>query len=260
MPIEILVARADGSLAISSDRGQTWRRRGANGRLTRVARDAPWLAWTEERFMSVGDMALDPTHPDRLWFAEGVGVWQTSVNPEFDGDSSIVYASRTAGIEQLVANQIISPPGGKPLLASWDRPVFRIEDPDRYPSRHGPDNAHAIVMGWAVDYAASEPSYVAGLFNWWGVESSAFSHDGGKTWTPFASYPPLMSAGKIGGSLAVSTPLNLVWAPSTTVSLITRATAARLGCRPRFPAFPPPATPGGASPTTSTAILSRPIA
>ena len=210
----ILVARADGSLAISPDRGQTWRRRGANGRLTRVARDAPWLAWTEERFMSVGDMALDPAHPDRLWFAEGIGVWQTSVNEESDGDSSIVYASRSAGIEQLVANQIIAPPGGKPLLASWDRPVFRIEDPNRYPSRHGPDNAHAIVMGWAIDYAASEPSYVAGLFNWWGVELSAFSRDGGKTWTPFPSYPPLMSAGKIGGSLAVSTPLNLVWAPS----------------------------------------------
>ena len=185
-----------------------------SGRLTRVARDVPWLAWTEERFMSVGDMALDPAHPDRLWFAEGIGVWQTSVNEEFDDDPSLVYASRSAGIEQLVANQIIAPPGGKPLLASWDRPVFRIDDPNRYPSRHGPDNAHAIVMGWALDFAASEPNYVAGLFNWWGVEASAFSRDGGRTWTPFASYPPLMSAGKIGGSLAVSSPLNLVWAPS----------------------------------------------
>jgi photosystem II stability/assembly factor-like uncharacterized protein len=210
----ILVARADGSLAISADRGRTWRRRGANGRLTRFARDVPWLAWTEERFMSVGDMALDPAHPDQLWFAEGIGVWQTSVNEASDDDPSLIYASRSAGIEQLVANQIIAPPGGKPLLASWDRPVFRIEDPNRYPSRHGPNNAHAIVMGWALDYAAGEPNYIAGLFNWWGVEASAFSRDGGRSWTPFTSYPPLMSANKIGGSLAVSTPLNIVWAPS----------------------------------------------
>jgi len=210
----VLVARADGSLAISSDRGQTWRRRGAKGRLIRFARDVPWLAWTEERFMSVGDMALDPGHPDRLWFAEGIGVWETSVNEGSDDDPSLVYASRNAGIEQLVANQIIAAPGGKPLLASWDRPVFRIENSDRYPSRHGPDNAHAIVMGWALDYAPREPSYVAGLFNWWGVEASAFSRDGGKTWTPFASYPPLTSAGKIGGSLAASSPLNLVWVPA----------------------------------------------
>jgi photosystem II stability/assembly factor-like uncharacterized protein len=215
----ILVARSDGSLAISSDSGKTWRPRGrrrrfASGRLTRVARDVPWLAWTEESFMSVGDMALDPVHPDRLWLAEGIGVWQTSVNEAFDGDPSLVYESRSAGVEQLVANQIVAPPGGKPLLASWDRPVFRIDDPDRYPSRHGPNNSHAIVMGWALDYAASEPSYVAGIFNWWGVEESAFSRDGGTTWTPFPSSPPATSAGKIGGSLAVSTPLNLVWAPS----------------------------------------------
>jgi photosystem II stability/assembly factor-like uncharacterized protein len=210
----ILIARADGSLAVSSDRAKTWRSRGANGRLTRVARDAPWLAWTEERFMTVGDMALDPGHPDQLWFAEGIGVWNTSVNKESDGDPSLVYASRSAGVEELVANEIIAPPGGAPLLASWDRPVFRVEDPDRYPSRHGPNNAHAIVMGWALDFAAGQPNYVAGLFNWWGVEQSAFSHDGGRSWTPFASYPPLTSAGKIGGSLAVSSPLNLVWAPS----------------------------------------------
>jgi photosystem II stability/assembly factor-like uncharacterized protein len=210
----ILIARDGGSLAISSDRGKTWRRRGEHGRMVRVARDVPWLAWTEERYMSVGDMALDPTHPDRLWFAEGIGVWRTSVDAESDGDPSLVYASRSAGIEQLVANQIIAPPGGKPLLASWDRPVFRIDDPNRYPSRHGPNNDHAIVMGWALDYAASEPNYVAGLFNWWGVEASAFSRDGGRTWTPLPSYPPLTSAGKIGGSLAVSSPLNLVWAPS----------------------------------------------
>jgi len=210
----ILAARSDGSLEISSDQGKTWRRRGARRRLTRIARDAPWLAWTDEQFMSVGDMALDPSHPDQLWFAEGIGVWQASVNEAFDGDPWLVFASRSAGVEQLVANQIIAPPGGKPLLASWDRPVFRIEDPDRYPSRHGPDNAHAIVMGWALDFAASQPNYIAGLFNWWGVETSGFSRDGGKTWTPFASYPPLMSDNKIGGSLAVSDPLNLVWAPS----------------------------------------------
>lgn len=211
----ILVGRADGALAISSDRGKSWRRRGAlQEQMSRVAHDAPWLAWTEERFMSVGDMALDPAHPDQLWFAEGIGVWETSANAEFDDDPSLVYASRTAGIEELVANHIVAPPGGKPLVASWDRPVFRIDDPDRYPSRHGPDNAHAIVMGWALDYAPGEPGYVAGLFNWWGVEVSGFSRDGGRSWTPFASYPPLTSAGKIGGSLAVSAPSNLVWVPS----------------------------------------------
>lgn len=213
-PERILVARADGSLAISSDRGETWRPRGANGQLFRAARDVPWLAWTEERYMTVGDMALDPSHPDQLWFAEGIGVWRASVNSMLDGDPSLTYNSQSAGIEQLVANQIIAPPGGKPLVASWDRPVFRIDDFSRYATRHGPDNANAIVMGWSLDFAPNEPNFVAGLFNWWGLEVSGFSRDGGRTWTRFSSYPPLMNAGKIGGSLAVSDTLNFVWAPS----------------------------------------------
>src|SRR5205814_879045 len=38
--------------------------------------------------------------------------------------------------------------------------------------------------------------------------------NGGQTWSAFATYPPLFSAGKLGGGLAVSTPLNLLWVPS----------------------------------------------
>ena len=81
-PNRILVARADGSLAISSDRGQTCagataptlRERTAGPRRARRA-----VAGVDRRdaYMSVGDMALDPAHPDRLWFAEGIGVWQS---------------------------------------------------------------------------------------------------------------------------------------------------------------------------------------
>jgi photosystem II stability/assembly factor-like uncharacterized protein len=48
--------------------------------------------------------------------------------------------------------------------------------------------------------------------NWWGIEKSGYSVDGGQTWTKFPTFPPI--AGKIGGGMAVSTPRNIVWAPS----------------------------------------------
>ena len=59
----------------------------------------------------------------------------------------MTFTSRSKGIEQLVANDIVSPPGGKPIVAAWDRPVFYVASPDVFPNVHGPDNQHAIVMG-----------------------------------------------------------------------------------------------------------------
>jgi hypothetical protein len=208
----IVAVREGGSLTVSVDRGATWQ--DAPTGAQRVATDVPWLGWTQESYMSVGELALDPAKRGTLWFAEGIGVWRANVPSAGSDFGPVTFVSQTAGIEQLVANQIIVPPGGSPLLASWDRPIFRIDDVAHYPTTHGPDNERAIVMGWALDYAAHEPTYVAGLFNWWGVEKSGYSNDGGRTWSRFASDPPATKDGKIGGSLAVSTPSNIVWAPS----------------------------------------------
>jgi hypothetical protein len=212
----VIAVRSGGYLDISHDKGATWGGIiwGPAGRNYRVAQDVPWLAWTKEIFMSVGDMLLDPIKPSRLWFAEGIGVWYSDLPDTAVSPQSISFASLSAGIEQLVANQILAPPGGKPLLASWDRAVFYIDNPDVYPASHGPTGDDPIVMGWSLDYAAATPAFVAGLFNWWGLERSAYSTNGGRSWSAFTTYPPAVERGKIGGSIAVSTPTNIVWAPS----------------------------------------------
>jgi hypothetical protein len=220
-PARVIAVRAGGSLDISRDRGATWSGIiwGPDGRDYRVATDIPWLAWTNERWMSVGDMLFDPAAPNRLWFAEGIGVWYTDLPNTPVPPTSIIFTSQSAGIEQLVANQVISPPGGKPVLASLDRPVFYVNNPDEFPSTHGPDNQHAIIMGWALDYASTDSAFIVGLFNWWGLEKSAYSMDGGQIWTRFATYPPTIANGKIGGGIAASTPMNMVWAPSNNSSV-----------------------------------------
>jgi hypothetical protein len=213
-PARVVAIREGGYFNQSRDRGASWD--GiiwGPGYAYRQATDIPWLAWTEESYMSVGDMAFDPAVPDKIWFAQGIGVWHTSF--PVTGVNSVTWTSQSAGIEQLVANDIVAPPGGKPVVAAWDRPVFYVADPDVFPSQHGVNNDHAIIMGWSVDYASSDPSFLVALVNWWGVEQDAYSTDGGQTWTIFPSFPGWNPGDwPIGGSIAASTPDNIVWVPA----------------------------------------------
>jgi hypothetical protein len=212
-PARIVAGSDGGSLDQSLDRGATW-----GGTIwgstanpqTRVASDVPWLAWTNENYMSSGNMIFDPSASNKLYFSEGIGVWYAGLSPTQAWNVGVIWNSQSAGIEQLVANEIVSPPAGKPLVCSWDRPVFYVNNPDVYPSTHGPDNQNAIVAGWALDWASSNPAFVAGIFNWGAVEKSGFSGDGGQTWHAFAKFPATYG---IGGSIAAASSTNMVWAP-----------------------------------------------
>ena len=68
-------------------------------------------------------------------------------------------------------------------------------------------------MGWSVDYASSNPSVVVGISDWWGVENSGLSLDGGVTWQKFATMPSF-ALNSIGGSIAAASESNFLWAPS----------------------------------------------
>ncbi len=202
-PARIVVGTEGGHLNQSLDRGATWT--GLMWEVTRKATDIPWLAWTEEGYMTNGEQRFHPTIRNRIMFAQGIGVWFTDLAPNA---KSVEWTSQSRGIEQLVANQVLAPPGGKPVLASWDRPLFYMgapTSPDRYPGSHGPDRVDSIQMGWAVDYSLSKPSHLVALVNW-GKEKSGYSTDGGKSWRVFPSQPNFGATGKLGGGIAVSTP------------------------------------------------------
>ena len=167
-----------------------------------IANDIPWLADSDTKYMTIGDMKIDPTD-GLVYFAEGVGVWKA------DWPKSLLpfnWISQSLGIEELVANDVIAPPGGKPITASWDRPFFRSDDPTKFPSNYGPING-AFAGGWALDYASSDPSFIVGLANWGAKDISGYSADGGQTWHQFVAKPDW----KLGGSIAAATPSNIVW-------------------------------------------------
>ena len=127
---------------------------------------------------------------------------------------TLTYNDMSAGIENLVANEIIVPPGGTPVLASWDRPFFKISNLNAYPTTYGPVDSNYIVAGWSVDYASSTPSFLVGLADWWGIEESGYSTNGGPTWTKFATDIPGAGSSFMGGTIAASTPQNIIWAPA----------------------------------------------
>lgn len=202
-----------GDLEFSTDGGSTWA--GITfGAGTSVSADIPWLSWAQNA-QAVGDpffdnaaMQFDPSGSNSLYMTAGIGVWHATPPNTWTG---FTWTSQSSGIEQLVANEIISPPGGHLLVGSWDRAVFTINNPDAFPSTYLPTNVNAIVAGWSLDYASNNPSYIAGVVNYGSTQESGYSADGGNTWNDFATVPPGQAQ---NGSIAAASSTDIVWLPS----------------------------------------------
>lgn len=203
----IVVGTEGGDLVQSLDGGRSWGP-GVLWKKTRVADDVPWLGWTNDSYMTNGDMRFHPTIPNLILFAEGIGVWTTELRA---ASTQVIWRSQSAGIEQLVTNKLLSTPNGKVIGSFWDRPLFLLDKPDSYPMLHGPGRDEAIQMGWDVDYSASAARHLVALVNW-GKEASGFSTDEGVTWQRFDTAPPCTANCKLGGGIAVSEPNDIVWA------------------------------------------------
>ena len=220
-PNEIVTQNSGGGLTISYDGGKTWSLFN-NGGNSVVSTDIPWLATANngptggQPWMTVASTVFDPLVPNKLWSGDGTGVYYTTNLPtaNYTWNTPTVWNDQSAGIEQLVANEIIVPPGGHPVVASWDRPFFYISNPNAYPSAYGPWTGNKLREGFSVDYASSNPSFLVGLADNWGSESSGYSTDGGQTWTTFPTFPSGAGSSFIGGTIAASTPQDIIWAPA----------------------------------------------
>ena len=204
----IYVGTNSGKLVLSTNGGRSWV---GPTRATISATDIPWLAWADDKWLSNGDMKFDPSHPNLLYFAEGTGAFYT--HPP-SNSRSVIWTSQNAGIEQLVSNWIVSPPGGKPILASWDRPAFTVTDPNEYRSRYGINNRNEIQHGASCDWASSSPTTIVCIANTSDSDSSGYSRDGGLTWSVFPAVPNEIGKAHFGGSIAASTSTNIVWVSS----------------------------------------------
>ncbi|NOK58070.1 MAG: hypothetical protein GFH27_549287n374 [Chloroflexi bacterium AL-W] len=175
--------------------------------------DIPWIeATNEEEYMSSASLTLDPHVNDRLWFPQGIGIWNTTdIN-----DAEVTWTFVSKGIEEMVSTDLVAPPGGNPVSTVYDRQGFYHANPDGFPSRPLVDDD--FWGATSVDYSGGTPSFLvhAQVKNNYFPELTgrgAYSTDGGKNWTVFASKP----TDSIGGNIAVSAtdPDVIVWLPST---------------------------------------------
>jgi photosystem II stability/assembly factor-like uncharacterized protein len=201
-----------GRCFVSNDQGATWTDHGFRLK-------SPVVEWQEKQanyFLSVGELAFDPFQPGTLWFSEGFGVWRARLPAKA---SDIEWISAGAGIEETCGNDVIAPPGGKPVAAMWDLGAFYFSNPDAYTAR----KSHpGFMSGWALDWCPADPKFIAGVFRNhldFGPQpnSSGYSTDGGQTWTRFAALETNTAPADLEyGVIAVSanSPDNIVWCPT----------------------------------------------
>ncbi len=178
------------------------------------------------------------SNSDEVLFVAGANDGIMTYTPS-NTDTSTTWTSISEGIEEMVSQPSMIPPGGRPVLAFEDETLFTIDNPATYTAAHFPidlfqDGNDGLSIATDTSYAPNQPLYVVVASDNLGAgnpllqssEFSSYSADGGNTWTLF----PSISAGThpcllYGGSIAVSARRtgqenaapgsdNLVWIPS----------------------------------------------
>ena len=232
-PNQVLAINADNGLYRSLDGGQNWT---LTTRAVALApNDVPWIPNSEagQGYFSSAQLIFDPQNVNRLWLAQGAGVWFTDTN----ATDTITWQIQSRGIEQLVSNDVIAPPGGPVITASWDFGIFAHDNLDVYATTKLPTNR--FNSAWDLDYASSDPKFLVavvsdhrayGCYYWCQVDGqslqSGYSINGGRTWTVFPRFPAPAYGDLEGikplaanwgfGNIAVNSgdTQNIVWQPS----------------------------------------------
>jgi photosystem II stability/assembly factor-like uncharacterized protein len=230
-PDQVLAINGAGRLDRSLDGGQTWTE--TQRTVTDNPNDVPWIPQMKEGYFSNAQMIFDPQNVNRLWLAQGTGVWYSDT----DSSNTINWQIQSRGIEQLVSNDVVAPPGGPVMTASWDFGLFAHDNLDVYATKKLP--TERFNSAWDLDYASSDPKFLVAVVSdhraygcsyWCQLDGQSlqtgYSTDGGKSWTVFPKFPdpaygdlegikPL--AANYGfGNIAVNSgdTQNIIWQPS----------------------------------------------
>ena len=210
-PSHVVIMIHGGKTFVSNDRGASWsyhffRLESAN---------IKWLGTQTNYVLSTGQLAFDPFDKGRIWYAQGFGVWWTR-----DLDSvRIPWQAASEGIEEVCGNDVVAPPGGKPVASMWDVGVFRFDDVNAYTAQR---SHPGFMSAWAIDWCPKDPKFLAAVFRSHldfvpKANSSGFSTDGGTAWTRFQALedgttPKELEYGVI--AVAANNPDHIVRAPA----------------------------------------------
>ncbi|MEV4944906.1 1,4-beta-glucanase [Streptomyces sp. NPDC053755] len=148
--------------------------------------ETPFLNWGEAapKFgWWIQAVALDPYDSRHLLFGTGATLYATR--------DLVHWAPRVRGLEESAVRRLISPPVGTARLISGlgDVGVMYHDSLTASPSR---GMATRPVSGSATGLAQASraPSYVVRT-GWGDQGNGAYSTDGGRTWAPFPTQPPI---------------------------------------------------------------------
>ena len=172
-----------------------------------------------DSYMSTGHIRFDPSSPDRLWFAEGMGVWSCTNL----GDADLKFDFRSSGIQELVANAMVDR-RVRVGPVTWDRGLWKWNSAGKATLPPSAQNG-VFCSAWDVQARPDDPQVMAAVVSNhnnsdqdFGTRLSCITTDGGSTWTRLAglangSTPLGLRYGTI--AIARGNTDNLVWAPST---------------------------------------------
>lgn len=210
-PRHVVAMINGGKTFVSNDQGAAW----SFHTFTLQSPTIHWLGTQTNYFLSTGQLAFDPHDKGKLWFAEGFGMWWTR---ELD-PPEIPWHAASEGIEEVCGNDVIAPPGGKPVGAMWDTGVFYFGDVDSYTAKR---SQPGFMSAWSLDWCSRDPKFLVAVFRSHldfvpKAKSSGFSTDGGMTWTRFAALengtlPTDLDYGVI--AVSASNPDHIVWCPA----------------------------------------------
>lgn len=177
-----------GGLDVSIDDGVTWALGNDSGTTNlRIATNIGWQAYTNENYMSNGDMQFDPL-VNRLWIAEGMGIWYTD-----DPPTTLTYTDSTEwvefsrGIENMVSTLVEFNEAGDLAYACHDRGLFVIPKGKigkEFVDTHG--GSTSFQHGGMLDWVPGQPDmFVGTVFG--NISGAAIctskTLDKGETWT-----------------------------------------------------------------------------
>jgi photosystem II stability/assembly factor-like uncharacterized protein len=214
----IFVMTNGGSLARSRDGGRTWADLGSSLHYSST-QTIQWLRPSPIRpdghYESTSNLYMDTL--GRLWVSGGNdGV--LTCRPDDTANSIThppVWTSDSQGIEEMVAQSCVLPPGGQPVLSAEDETCFTIQNPELYTALHFSINLwkgnNGLSSAQDITYCPNQPRFLVvttanvSAGNPVNANYASYSTDGGLTWTRFASITHgTQPAALYGGEIAVS--------------------------------------------------------
>ncbi len=217
-PTNVALADHGGELYLSTNSGASWVNETSH---KMVAPDMPWIA--SEQYLVVSQMAFDKQVANRLWLAIGTGIVYTDLNMSAPG--TVTWTHKSKGMEQLVQNDVISPPytatGQARLnLAVSDFGNFRINDIDLFNATRWP--VQRFTGSWSMDWASQAPNVIVhNTTDILGSQTEAgYSTDGGMTFQRFGSMPQAIPGGF--GTIAAGDATHFLWQTTSRGSTLAR--------------------------------------